>query len=307
VRRYVVNRVAQGVLALVGLTLVAFVLVNLSGDPSYILLSPEVDEEVRAAFRRQRRLDRSWAVQYAYYGAGLLRGDFGTSFAFERPALQVVMERVPATLELTVAAMLVGLAVGVPSGIVAAVKRRSIVDRAIMATVLVGQSLPTFWLGILLIRLLSVNLGLLPVSGRGSLAHLVMPTVVLALWLGALLARITRSEMLEVLGQDFIRAARAKGVGEGQVTMRHALRNASLPIVTVLGLQLGTLLGGAVVTETVFAWPGVGTLLFDAILRKDYPVVLGATIFVATGFIVINLLLDLAYVRLDPRLRAARA
>jgi peptide/nickel transport system permease protein len=307
VRRYVLGRIVQGILALVGLTVVAFVLVNLSGDPSYILLSPEVDAEGRAAFRRQRGLDRSWAVQYAHYGAGLVRGDFGTSFAFERPALHVVMERVPATLELTAAAMLVGLAIGVPSGIVAAVKRHSVADRVIMAVVLVGQSLPTFWLGILLIRLLSVNLHLLPVSGRGSWAHLVMPTLVLALWLGALLARITRSEMLEVLGQDYIRAARAKGVGEGAVTARHALRNASLPIVTVLGLQLGTLLGGAVVTETVFAWPGVGTLLFDAILKKDYPVVLGTTIFVASAFILINLALDIAYARLDPRLKGAGA
>jgi peptide/nickel transport system permease protein len=218
-----------------------------------------------------------------------------------------VLERVPATLELTSAAILLGVALGVPAGVLAATRERTWVDRAVMAVVLVGQSIPTFWLGVLMIRIFAVNLHWLPVSGRGTWPQLVMPAMALALWLVALLARITRSEMLESLAQDYVRTARAKGLSERGVTVRHALGNALLPIVTLIGLQIGTLLGGAVITETVFAWPGVGTLVFDAILRKDYPVVLAVVELVAAAFIVINMSLDLLYGYLDPRLRRAAA
>jgi ABC-type dipeptide/oligopeptide/nickel transport system permease component len=290
---------------LLGVTLVAFVLVSLSGDPSYILLPPEADEAQRAEFRRIYGLDDSLAVQYARHIARLLRGDFGVSFAHERPAIAVVLERVPATLELTVAAMVLGVAFGIPSGVVAAVKSATLFDRLVMAVVLVGQSVPTFWLGLLMIRIFAVNLNWLPVSGRGSPLHLVMPAVALGLYVAALLARITRSEMLEALEQDYVRTARAKGLSEVAVTVGHALKNAVLPIVTLIGLQAGALLGGAVITETVFAWPGVGTLVFDSILKKDYPVVLAAIIFVAAAFIVINMALDLLYGYLDPRLQKA--
>jgi peptide/nickel transport system permease protein len=303
VRRYLLGRLLQGALALIGVTGAAFTLVTLSGDPAFILLTPEAGEEQRAAFRRLYGLDQPLAVQFARYAARLARGDFGISFASERPAIVVVLERVPATLELTATAAVLAVAFGVPAGVIAAVRANRLSDRTVMSIVLLGQSIPTFWLGLLMIRVFAVNLGWLPVSGRGGPSHLVMPGLALALYLAALLARITRSEMLEALAQDYVRTARAKGLSERLVTLVHALKNALLPIVTLVGLQVGALVGGAVVTETVFAWPGVGTLMFDAILRKDYPVVLAAVVFIASVFIVINTAIDVLYGYLDPRLR----
>ena len=305
-RGYVVGRLLQGVVALLGVTCVAFLLVSLSGDPAFILLTPEAGEEQRAAFRMRYGLDQPLPVQYARYVSHVARGDFGTSFAFNRPAIQVVLDRVPATLLLTATAVALGVAVGMPAGVVAAVRAGGLLDRLVMAMVLLGQSVPTFWLGLLMIRIFAVNLRWVPVSGHGTALHLVMPALALGLYLAALLGRLTRSEMLEALAQDYVRTARAKGLSEPGVTIRHALGNALLPIVTLIGLQIGTLLGGAVITETVFAWPGLGTLVFDAILRKDYPVVLAAVEFVAASFIAINVLLDLLYGYLDPRLKVAR-
>ena len=305
-RGYVVGRLLQGVVALLGVTCVAFLLVSLSGDPAFILLTPEAGEEQRAAFRMSYGLDQPLPVQYVRYVSHVARGDFGTSFAFNRPAIVVVLERVPATLLLTATAVVLGVVVGMPAGVVAAVKASGPLDRLVMAMVLLGQSVPTFWLGLLMIRIFAVNLRWLPVSGHGSVLHLVMPALALGLYLAALLARLTRSEMLEALAQDYVRTARAKGLTERVVTIAHALKNALLPIVTLIGLQLGALLGGAVVTETVFAWPGIGSLVLDAILRKDYPVVLAAVEFVAAAFIVINMTLDLLYGYLDPRVRVAR-
>ena len=292
--------------ALLGVTCVAFLLVSLSGDPAFILLTPEAGEEQRAAFRKLYGLDQPLPVQYARYVSHVARGDFGRSFAFNRPAIQVVLERLPATLLLTATAVALGVVVGMPAGVAAAVKASGPLDRLVMALVLLGQSVPTFWLGLLMIRIFAVNLRWVPVSGHGTVLHLVMPAVALGLYLAALLARLTRSEMLEALAQDYVRTARAKGLSERVVTVAHALGNALLPIVTLIGLQLGALLGGAVVTETVFAWPGIGSLVLDAILRKDYPVVLAAVELVAFGFIVINMALDLLYGYLDPRLRTVR-
>jgi peptide/nickel transport system permease protein len=303
---YVVGRVLQAAVALLGVTAVAFLLVSLSGDPAFILLSPEAGEEQRAAFRRLYGLDAPLPVQYVRYLTHIARGDFGTSFAFDRPAMAVVLERAPATLALTAAALCLGIAVGVPAGVLAAVRAGAVLDRTVMAFVLLGQSIPTFWLGLVMIRIFAVNFRLVPVSGYGTPLHLLMPAVVLGLYLAALLARVTRSEMLEAMAQDYVRTARAKGLPDRAVTLAHALKNALLPIVTVIGLQLGALLGGAVITETVFAWPGVGTLVLDAILRKDYPVVLAVVEFVAAAFIVINMGLDVLYGVLDPRLRLAR-
>ena len=305
-RGYVVGRVLQAVVALLGVTCVAFLLVSLSGDPAFILLTPEAGEEQRAAFRKLYGLDQPLPVQYARYVSHVARGDFGSSFAFNRPAIQVVLERLPATLLLTATAVALGVVVGMPAGVAAAAKASGPLDRLVMALVLLGQSVPTFWLGLLMIRIFAVNLRWVPVSGHGTVLHLVMPAVALGLYLAALLARLTRSEMLEALAQDYVRTARAKGLSERVVTVAHALKNALLPIVTLIGLQLGALLGGAVVTETVFAWPGIGSLVLDAILRKDYPVVLAAVEVVAAGFIVINMALDLLYGYLDPRLRTAR-
>ena len=303
---YVVGRLIQAAAALLGVTAVAFLLVSLSGDPAFILLSPEAGEEQRAAFRKIYGLDRPLPLQYARYVGHVVRGDFGSSFAQGRPAIIVVLERVPATLILTAAAVALGIGMGIPAGVIAAVKANRAVDRAVMALVLLGQSVPTFWLGLVMIRIFAVNLRWLPVSGYGTALHLAMPAVVLGLYLAALLARVTRSEMVEALTQDYVRTARAKGLSETAVTIAHALKNALLPIVTLIGLQLGALLGGAVITETVFAWPGIGTLVLDAILRKDYPVVLAAVELVAAAFIVINMSLDLFYGLLDPRVRAGR-
>ena len=203
--------------------------------------------------------------------AHLTRGDFGRSFSFQESALSVVLQRVPATLQLTVAATLVAVLLALPAGVIAAVVRGTWWDRLVMTLSVVGQSVPTFWLGMMMILMLAVQYPLLPVSGRGTLGHLVMPTLPLSFWLMALLARVTRSEMLEVLGEDYIRTARAKGVSELLICARHALKSALLPVITVIGLQFGGLLGGAVMTETVFAWPGIGTLILDSILKKDFP------------------------------------
>ena len=302
---HVVRRSARAAAALVGVVAVVFVLLHLSGDPTYILLPLEATEEQRATFRQQYGLDRPLIVQFGVYLERCLRGDFGQSFSFQIPALSVVLQRLPATLELTIAALLLALLLAVPAGVLAATKRGTRYDRLVMGLVLVGQSVPTFWLGMMMILVVAVRLHLLPVSGRGTLAQLIMPAIALSLWLVALLARVTRSEMLEVLAQDYVRTARAKGLSEPGIASRHALRNALLPIITVVGLQFGGLLGGAVMTETVFAWPGVGTMILDAILKKDYPVVLAGVMVVALGFIVINLLLDLLYSALDPRIRRA--
>jgi peptide/nickel transport system permease protein len=301
----IVRRAVRAAAALLGVVAVVFVLLHLSGDPTYILLPPEATEDQRAAFRQKYGLDEPLPLQFALYLGRAVRGDFGHSFSFQIPARQVVLQRLPATLELTVAAMVIAVVVAVPAAVFAAMRRGTRYDRALMGIVLLGQSVPTFWLGMMMILLLAVRFHWLPVSGRGSWAQLVMPSVALALWLMALLARVTRSEMLEVLAQDYIRTARAKGIAELAVTGSHALRNALLPVVTVIGLQLGSLLGGAVMTETVFAWPGVGTMLLDAILKKDYPVVLAGVVVVAVGFIVVNLVLDVLYSVLDPRLRRA--
>jgi len=302
---YVLTRFVQAVPALIGVTLVAFVLLQISGDMTFVMLPPDATEAQRAEFRHVYGLDQPIPVQYASYLWHVLQGDFGRSFVHGRPAIQVVFDRLPATLELTAVAMLIGVSLAIPAGIISAVKRDSIFDRVVTILVMLGQSVPAFWLGMLVILLFAVQLQVLPVSGRGTLAHLVLPGMTLAMWPLTLTARLTRAGMLEVLSQDYIRTARAKGLGDFSVTWRHALRNALIPIVTVLGINLGGMLGGAVLTETVFAWPGVGTLVLASVLARDYPVVLAAMICVACMFVVINLAVDVAYGYLDPRIRTA--
>jgi len=303
--RQILRRVLRAVAALLVVTAVVFTLLHVSGDPAYILLTPEASAEDRAAFRAEYGLDRPLWVQYGRYLGRLAQGDFGQSLSFRTPAAAVALERLPATLELTLAAMALAVLVSVPAAVLAAIRRGTLFDRALMALTLIGQTVPTFWLGMVMILVLAVRFHLFPASGRGGVLHLVMPATALALWLTALLARVTRSEMIEALEQDYVRTARAKGLTERGIAARHALKNALLPIITVMGLQFGGLLGGAVMTETVFAWPGVGTMILDAILKKDFPVVLAGVVIVAMGFIVVNLLLDLLYTVLDPRLRRA--
>ncbi|HEX6513884.1 MAG TPA: ABC transporter permease, partial [Chloroflexota bacterium] len=249
--RFALARLVQAIPSLIGVTVAAFILLQLSGDVTQVLLPPQAGDDVRAAFRHAYGLDQPLAVQYADYLGHVLRGDFGVSFAYQQPALGVVLNRLPATLELAAAAMVIAILIAIPAGIISAVKRASVFDRLSMGVVLVGQSVPTFWLGMLLILVFAVHFRLLPVSGRGSLAQVVLPSVTLAMWLLALLARLTRSGMLEVLSQDYVRTARAKGLRERAVLFRHAFINAVNPIITLVGLQLGGLLGGAVLTETV--------------------------------------------------------
>jgi peptide/nickel transport system permease protein len=303
--RLILRRMLRAVAALLVVTAVVFTLLHASGDPAYILLTPEATAEDRAAFRHEYGLDRPLWVQYTRYLGRLAQGDFGQSLSFRISAASVALERLPATLELTLAAMLLSVLVSVPAAVLAAARRGTLYDRALMAVTLIGQTVPTFWLGMVMILVLAVRIHLFPASGRGTWLHLVMPATALALWLTALLARVTRSEMIEALEQDYVRTARAKGLGERGVAARHALKNALLPIITVMGLQFGGLLGGAVMTETVFAWPGVGTMILDAIVKKDFPVVLAGVVIVAVGFIIVNLVLDVLYTVLDPRLRRA--
>jgi peptide/nickel transport system permease protein len=303
--RQILRRLLRAVAALLVVTAVVFTLLHLSGDPAYILLTPEATAEDRAAFRAEYGMDRPLWVQYGRYLGRLVQGDFGQSLSFRTPAVAVALERLPATLELTLAAMALAVLISLPAAVLAAVRRGTLFDRALMIFTLIGQTVPTFWLGMVMILVLAVRFHLFPASGRGGVLHLVMPATALALWLTALLARVTRSEMIEALEQDYVRTARAKGLTERGIAARHALKNALLPIITVMGLQFGGLLGGAVMTETVFAWPGVGTMILDAILKKDVPVVLAGVVLVAVGFILVNLLLDLLYTVLDPRLRRA--
>ncbi|HYU17696.1 MAG TPA: ABC transporter permease [Chloroflexota bacterium] len=302
---FVLARLAQAVPAVVGVTLVAFVLIQVSGDMTQLLLPADTTEEQRAAFRRVYGLDQPIPIQYGRYVLRLVQGDFGRSFVHGRPAIEVVFDRLPATIELTLVAMVIGVSLAIPAGVISAVRRDSIFDRLVTVLVMLGQSMPAFWLGMLLILMFAVNLQVLPVSGRGSLPQLVLPGLTLSMWPLTLAARLTRSGMLEVLSQDYIRTARAKGLGGLVVTTRHALRNALVPIVTVLGINLGGMLGGAVLTETVFAWPGIGTLVLASVLTRDYPVVLAALICVATAFVLINLMVDVVYGYLDPRIRTA--
>jgi peptide/nickel transport system permease protein len=290
---------------LLGVIFIAFVLLHLSGDPASVLVSPEATSEQRAAFRTSYGLDRPLVIQYIKYVVRAAQGDFGRSFSFQEPALTVVLRRMPATIELTVAAAVTAIVLAIPLGVLAACRRGTAYDKLAMGFMYVGQAVPTFWLGMIMILLLGVHLHLLPVSGRGTLSHLVMPAAALALWMMAMLARVTRSEMLEVLAQEYVRTARAKGLAETAIAARHALRNAVLPVLTVLGLQVGGLLGGAVMTETVFSWPGVGTLILDSIFKKDFPVVLAGVILIAGAFVVIHIVLDLLYAVLDPRIRVA--
>jgi ABC-type dipeptide/oligopeptide/nickel transport system permease component len=300
---YLIRRLAQSLIVLLGISVVVFVILHLTGDPTLLMLPPDVSAEEVARFRTAMGFDDPLAVQYWRFLRGALRGDFGNSLRHDEPALALVWQRMPATLELTLVAMAIALALAVPAGIVSAVFRYSALDYVSTVVALVGQAMPTFWLGIMLILVFSVALGLLPSSGRGTWANLVLPAVTLGLFTSARIMRLTRSGMLEVLGQDYVRTARAKGVGERRVVWKHALRNAGIPVLTIVGLELGTLLGGAVITETIFAWPGVGRLSVQAIYNRDYPLVQAAVFVLASIFVLVNLLVDVLYTYLDPRIR----
>jgi len=300
---YLLRRLAQSVLVLLGVSFVVFFILYLTGDPALVLLPPDATAEDIRAFREEMGFNDPFIVQYGRFLGGALRGDFGQSVRHGEPAFPLVLERLPATFQLSGAALLVALVLAIPAGVLSAVRRNTLTDYVATVVALLGQSMPTFWLGIMLILVFSVQLNLLPSSGRGGLEHLVLPAVTLGLFTTARITRLTRSGMLEVLNQDYIRTARAKGVGGRPVVWKHAFKNAAIPIVTIVGIELGTLLGGSVITETIFAWPGVGRLSVQAIYNRDYPVVQAAVFLLASTFVLVNLVVDLLYTYLDPRIR----
>jgi ABC-type dipeptide/oligopeptide/nickel transport system permease component len=302
-RVYLIRRLLQSLLVLLGVSFVVFLILHLTGDPAAVLLPPEASAEDIRRFREAMGFDDPFLVQYGRFLRGALQGDFGRSIRHGEPAFTLVLERLPATFELAGAALLIALCLAIPAGIVSAVRRNTPVDYLATVVALFGQSMPTFWLGIMLILIFSVNLNLLPSSGRGTLEHLILPALTLGLFTTARITRLTRSGMLDVLGQDYIRTARAKGVADRPVVWKHALKNAAIPIVTIVGIELGTLLGGSVITETIFAWPGVGRLSVQAIYNRDYPVVQAAVFLLASTFVLVNLVVDVIYTYLDPRIR----
>jgi peptide/nickel transport system permease protein len=283
---------------------VVFVVMRLSGDPVPLLLPPDAPIAEMERVRRDLGLDQPVPVQYGIFLRNVVRGDFGRSIHFRQPAMDVARSYLRATFELGLTAFAIAAVVAFPIGVLSAVRRNSLLDHLTMGLALVGQSAPTFFIGILLILTLALRLDLFPTSGRGDWRHLVLPALTLGAFTMASIARITRSAVLEVLRADFVRTARAKGVAELWVVGKHTLRNAALPILTITGLQFGTLLGGAVVTETVFAWPGIGRLAIQSIYNRDYPVVQSTVVIAAVLFIAINLILDVLYGVLDPRARA---
>jgi peptide/nickel transport system permease protein len=311
---YVLRRLVALLPVLMIVATVGFFLIYLTpGDPAAVMLGPDATNEDLENLRRIMGLDRPLHVQLVLWYSRTLRGDLGYSIFLHRPVLQAIMERLEPTLLLTLMSLAVAIAIGLPAGVASAVRRNTWVDQVSMGIALFGVSVPGFWLGLNLILLFSVWLGLLPVAGyvplresvTGALRSLVLPAVTLGIGGSALIARMTRSSMLEVLGQDYIRTARAKGNREGRVIAGHALRNAMIPTVTVIGLALGGLLAGAIVTETVFALPGVGRLVISSVLRRDYPVVQGILMFIAAVYVLVNLLIDVLYVYLDPRVKYA--
>jgi peptide/nickel transport system permease protein len=285
--------------------LAVFVVVHLSGDPTALYMGPEGTRADYELLRTALGFDRPLPEQYGQFLWRAVRGDFGQSLRHRQPTLPMVLQRFPATLTLALAAMGLAALLALPLGVLSAVRRNSVLDAAGMMCALAGQCLPTFWLGIVLILVFAVNLRWLPVYGGEGVLTLVLPTVTLGVWAMARTARITRSSMLEVLRQDFLRTARAKGVGEWAVVLRHGLRNGAIPIVTALGLELGNLLGGAVITEAVFAYPGVGRLAVEAVVNKDVPLIQAVVFTVASALLLLNILIDVVYVRLDPRVRLA--
>lgn len=302
--RVVVRRLLRSILVLIGVSVVVFGIVRvIPGDPVRLMLPIDATQEEVENFRVKMGFDEPIYRQYLIYMRGILNGDLGRSLRYRRPVMELVLERLPATFELAMTGTLLAVIIAVPAGVIAAWKQRTFFDNFFMFVSMVGQSVPIFWLGIMFILIFSVQFRLLPTSGRGTLLQLIMPSFTLATFFMALLARLTRSSVLEVLGQAYVQTARAKGLREGIVLFRHVLKNALIPIVTILGLQVGTLLGGSVITETVFAWPGIGTLAVGAIYNRDYPLVQGTVLISAFIFVGINILVDFIYIYLDPRIR----
>jgi ABC-type dipeptide/oligopeptide/nickel transport system permease component len=305
VTEYVARRLAFSLTAMFGVVTIVFFLLHASGDPVTLLVSQDATQQDIDQIRQAYGLDRPLSIQYARYVTRVARGDLGYSYRQGLPVTELIAERLPATFELALGAMAVTLLLGVSLGMIAAAWRGSAWDMAAMTVALLGTSMPSFWLGLLLIIVFGVQLRWLPVSGHGGLEHLLMPAFVLGGFYAAQVSRLIRTSLLEVLAQDYIRTAGAKGLAGRAVLLKHALRNAALPVLTMLGLSFGQMLGGALVVESIFAWPGMGRLAVQAVLGRDFPVVQGATIMGAAVFLAVNVTIDLLYGWVDPRLRAA--
>jgi ABC-type dipeptide/oligopeptide/nickel transport system permease component len=302
--RYLTRRLILTVPVILGVATLVFSLIHLvPGDPAQVMLGEGAAEKDVIELRARLGLDRPLLEQYGVFLRGLVRGDLGSSFRTGQPVTTAILERVPATVELALAAMAVAMLVALPLGIIAAVGHGRFADHAAMTAALAGISIPNFWLGPMLAIVFAIELGWLPVSGRGGLESLILPAISLGAALAAILARMTRASLLEELRELYVRAARARGVSRARATLRHALRNSLIPLVTILGLQFGAVLTGAVITETIFAWPGIGRLLIQSITTRDYPLVQGCILLIAITYVSVNLITDLLYGVLDPRIR----
>lgn len=329
---YIVKRLLWAIPTLFGVSLIVFMMVHLSpGDPALALLGDHANKESVEKLREDMGLNKPLIVQYVIFASNAVQGDFGKSFKSKQPVLDEFMERFPATMELALCAMILAIVLGIGAGIISAIKRYSIFDYGSMFIALAGVSMPVFWLGLVLIYFFSVSLEWLPVSGRlgyefyvenvtgfylidtllasdypafwDALKHLILPSIALGTIPMAIIARMTRSSMIEVMKEDYIRTARAKGCSVFQVVMIHALRNAMMPVITVIGLMLGTLFAGAILTETTFSWPGIGKWIVNAVYQRDFPIIQSATLIIASMFIFVNLIVDLLYALINPKIR----
>lgn len=302
--KYIIKRLLYSVLTVLLAVTLVFVLQRTAGDPVRLMLPQDMWTDANFALvREQLGLDKPILTQYFDFIAGIFRGDLGYSYRQSLPALQLVLERVPATMRLGVAGMLVAMLIGIPIGVLAALKRNTAADKALMSVALLGQSMPSYWLGIMMMLLFSVQLRWLPTLSDGGIKSLIMPAFTLGLYSAARIARMTRSSMLEVISMDYVRTAKGKGLMKRTVIMKHAFRNALIPIVSILGMEFGGLIGGSVIVETVFAWPGIGRLSVDALNGRDFPVVQAVIIIVCVSFVIVNLGVDLLYGYLDPRIK----
>lgn len=301
--RYLLIKLLEATVAIWGVVTIVFFVSRILGDPAVLLLPVGATQHDLDVMRAGLGLDKPLIEQYFLTISAMLRGDFGVSFQHNRPAMDVVLERMPATIQLAGIALLIGTVIGALAGAVAALRRGTISEVIVMVAALLGQATPTFWLGIMLILLFSVDLGWLPTGGSGSLSHLVLPGLTLSVFVSASIARLLRSSLLDIMREDYVRTARAKGLAPGTAFLWHIARNALIPVVTMIGIITGELLGGSVVIETVFAWPGVGRIIMQAIQAQDFPVIQAGVALVASIFILINLLVDLLYGVLDPRIR----
>ncbi|MCA1667343.1 MAG: ABC transporter permease [Thermomicrobia bacterium] len=300
-RAYIANRLLQTIVVIVGISMIAFTITYLVGDPLAVLLPLDAPKEQRDVYRHTLGLDQPLPVQYYHFVARVARGDFGDSYVIHKPAYQLIIERMPATLLLTFSGLIIALAIALPLGILAAYHKNSWVDNLSSVIAVAGSAMPIYWLGLMLIILFGVRLRWLPPSGYGSWRNLIMPAFTLGVFLAPITMRLVRSGMLDTLSQDYIRVARAKGLTERAVLTRHALKNVIIPVISVLGLQFGQLLGGAIITETTFAWPGVASQAVQSIQNQDRPVVQAAVIILATLICLVNLGVDILVAFLDPR------